>query len=274
MTLPYNKVSVLSDWTDLRDEMRTVYAHHAAHSETWPQGAEYRKDWEVVQCVRGLRAFGALGPKSRVLGVGAGHEHTLYYLTTVCGEVHATDLYESGGWPGWADRDMLVNPGAFAQTGATWEPQHLVVQHMDGRALRYPDGSFNGVFSSSSIEHFGSLDEIAGAASEMGRVLKPGGVLALTTEFRLGGRDGDGWPGVVLFNEDTLRQYLIEPSGCVLVDEPDYTVDKATLRTQQNLDWVIAIQSKGEITPTPHIVLEFGGFIFASVSVVLRKPKK
>ena len=43
--------------------------------------------------------------------------------------------------------------------------------------LRYPDDTFDGIFSSGSIEHFGDLQDVANAAYEMGRVLKPGGVL-------------------------------------------------------------------------------------------------
>ncbi len=61
------------------------------------------------------------------------------------------------------------------------------MQHIDGRWLRFPDETFDGIYSSGSIEHFGGLDFVANAAFEMGRVLKPGGVLTLSTEFKIAG---------------------------------------------------------------------------------------
>jgi hypothetical protein len=65
---------------------------------------------------------------------------------------------------------------------------------------------------------------------------------------------------------------VIEPSGCVLVDVPDYHMDAETLVTEQDLDWVIAIQKQGRITPTPHIVLRYGEYVFASFSLGMVKP--
>jgi SAM-dependent methyltransferase len=53
---------------------------------------------------------------------------------------------------------------------------------MDARALDFPDDSFDAVVSFSSIEHFGDADDIARAASEIGRVLRPGGYAFLVTE--------------------------------------------------------------------------------------------
>jgi SAM-dependent methyltransferase len=271
--LPYNKVANVSDWLALHNDMREVYSHHAANSPTWPAGGEYRKQWEVAMAYRALRDFGALGKKARILGVGAGKEITNYHLTNHCEQVFATDLYGVGGWPGWADQSMLTAPELGIEPEYDWNPQRLVVQHMDGTHLRYPDAFFNGIFSSSSIEHFGTLDDVARSAREMGRVLKPGGIIALSTEFRIGGINDNGWGNVIMFNAETLRQYIIEPSGCELVDEPDYSIDEETLRSEQNLDWVIEIQRQGIITPAPHVVLEYTGHIFTSVSVVLRKPK-
>src|SRR5204862_4394011 len=107
------------------------------------------------------------------------------------------DLYlEPGDWEQTAATSMLIDPGRHAVI--PWNPRRLVVQHMDARELRYEDESFDGIFSSSSIEHFGDHADVERAVSEMFRVLKPGGVLSLSTEFRLAG-DGPGLPNVLLF---------------------------------------------------------------------------
>jgi len=53
---------------------------------------------------------------------------------------------------------------------------------MDARRLEFPSESFDIAYSLSSIEHFGSPEEIARSAAEMGRVLKPGGTAVVVTE--------------------------------------------------------------------------------------------
>ena len=79
-----------------------------------------------------------------------------------------------------------------------WNPRRLVVQHMDALDLRYEDESFDGVFSGSSIEHFGGHAEAERSMDEMFRVLRPGGICAIATEFRLAG-PSPGLPGCLLF---------------------------------------------------------------------------
>jgi SAM-dependent methyltransferase len=265
----YNRTCRLADFAMLAADFCEVYPHEVAVHPDYPTGQEYRKSWEITQIVRGLRDFGALHPHARLLGVGAGHEWTIYYLTTRVEQVFATDLYLAPNfWDEFAPAEFMSNPGKYAPAGAAWNPQRLVVQHADGRALPYPDGFFDGVFSASSIEHFGTLDEITQAAREMGRVLKPGGVLALATEFKLGGPAGDGWGNVVVFDPETLHRHIIEPSGCEMVDAADYDTDDTTLATKQGLDWVVTTAHAGKVIPAPHIVLEHLDYIFTSASVV------
>ncbi len=43
--------------------------------------------------LRAFRDLGVLGPESDVLGVGAGAEATIFWLTNHCRRVFATDLY-------------------------------------------------------------------------------------------------------------------------------------------------------------------------------------
>ena len=63
-----------------------------------------------------------------------------------------------------------------------YREDRLTVEYADARSLPYPDESFDVVFSLSSIEHFGGPGDVARAAREMGRVLRPGGHAFVVTE--------------------------------------------------------------------------------------------
>ena len=66
---------------------------------------------------------------------------------------------------------MLTEPTSHRPPLMLFNRRRLVVQHMDALDLRYEDESFDGIFSCGSIEHFGSLENVAVAAGEMARVL-------------------------------------------------------------------------------------------------------
>ncbi len=100
---------------------------------------------------------------------------------------------------------MLRNPGST--WSAAWNPQRLVTQHMDALDLRYEDGSFDGAFSASSIEHFGTHENVRRSLEEAFRVLRPGGVYAVSTEFRISG-PGPGLPNTLIFDEEELRSII------------------------------------------------------------------
>lgn len=283
--LPFNKVCEIEDFSspDLVPVMREVCAYKMARlSDDFPKGVEHRKDWEVAMAVRSLQEFGALHPQARILGVGAGTEDTVFFLTRHTAQVFATDRYLSpGAWRPLAPLSMMVEPDLIAPFD--YDPNRLVVQHMDGRALRYPDDTFDGIFSSGSIEHFGGLVDVAAAAFEMGRVLKPGGILALSTEFRLSGPPGGvGWEGLTLvLSEENVRRYVVEASGLELVDDLRTEVSEATLTTPRDLTLVLTdhlqrVAAKGGVEEYaewdfPHLILVQGGYVFGSVHLTLRK---
>lgn len=258
----YNRVCNLEDWDDpaLRPFLDAVFPHGAN---------KHRKNWEIAQAVRALQDFGALGEGKRVLGVGAGTEPTIFYLARFA-DVVATDLYEAGGWEAFAPSAMLTTPERFAPF--EYPHERLTVQHMDARTLAFEDASFDGVFSCSSIEHFGTLQEIAQAAREIGRVLKPGGVAVLATEFQVGGEGRGGWPGVVVFNLETLCAAVVEPMGLEMVDPLDLTISEATRSTCIELSRYILTVRAQKPAPLPHVVVEHRGHEFTSVNLVLRKP--
>src|SRR5207248_5207432 len=80
-----------------------------------------------------------------------------------------------------ARRSMLADPAGHAPA-YPWREEALEVHDMDDRRLTFPDASFDAVFTVSSIEHFGTPRDIAQAAAEIGRVLKPGGHALIITE--------------------------------------------------------------------------------------------
>jgi SAM-dependent methyltransferase len=139
---------------------------------------------------------------------------------------------------------------------------------MDALSLRYEDNSFDGIFSSGSIEHFGTLDDITLAAQEMGRVLKPRGILTLATEFRIEGpADGLGIPGAVIFSPEMLLKTIVQPSGLELVDEPHFVTTPATRRLAYPL-----LEALSKRIRDPSVALEHDGYVWTSVVLCLRKP--
>ena len=288
-TLNFNKVCEIEDFRhdELVPLIRDLCRHKLAYfDDAFPVGHEYNKDWEVAMAVRALEQLGALRPDATILGVAAGKEDTLFYLTSRARQVFATDRYLApGAWGPLAPSVMMVAPERAAPYH--FDPRRLVVQHMDARLLNFPNDTFDGIFSSGSIEHFGELEDIAAAAYEMGRVLKPGGVLSISTVIKVEGPEGYGWPGLtVLMDAEQIERYIVEASGLDMVDELDLTISDATLATCQNL---VRCQEEREARilsggpkarffdfaqwEFPHLVLAHEGYVFDSIHLALKKPE-
>ena len=273
--LGYCKLCEIEDFRDpeLRETIREVFVPDREHfGKEFPKGREYRKYWEVAMTARAFRDLGVLGEEARVLGVGAGHEATIYWLTRQVGRVVATDLYEADD--AWSETDsgaaMLTDPGRFWD--GPWDPDHLEVRNMNALDLDFPDDSFDGVFSSSSIEHFGDFRDIRRSIEEIYRVLRPGGVAALATEFRIQG-PGHGWPGVYLFDEAALRaaifdRYWWDPATPLVT-----SLSEETQRSPIELQTALA-EPRAQVqvwNQYPHLVLRQGPNLFTSVHVAMVK---
>lgn len=264
--LPYSKLCELEDFMrpELQRHIREIMPGVCRDIPSYPRGREHRKLWEVAMAARTLTDLGVVRPDAEVLGVGAGDEATLYWLTTRVRRVFATDLYlDSGAWTKEASPVMLTDPGRNAP--CPWDRRRLVVQHMNALDLQYADDSFDGVFSSSSIEHFGSHGDVKQAAREMQRVLKPGGIATLSTEFRLRG-PRPGIPGVLMFDADELRELIIEAADWELVSDLSLEISSDTLATELGYADVLAGRDS-----LPHIVLCQGSRAWTSVHLALRK---
>ena len=226
-----------------------------------------RKYWEYALLTLFLEDAGLLGEETRILSVGAGHETVLFWLANRVAKVVATDIYGEGLFSGLeADRSMLNDPASFSRY--PYRESHLEVRHMDAKQLEFDEGSFDAVFSLSSIEHFGSWTDIRRSAAEMGRVLRPGGVAFVVTECFLGRSllspravqelgTKVGW-SIRIFTPSLLQSEIVEPSGLELVQplaaEPPDTGDN-----------VIELHGGGRITSTtgadyPHIAVRVQRF--------------
>lgn len=282
--VPLNAACLPSDFGPLTPWLRELFPWGTeVHGPGFPVGTEYRKHWEVAQAARTMAATGVLRPDAEVLGVGAGTEPTLFWLTNHVRRVFATDLYLAGEWEESASARMLTEPGT-AWDGP-WNPRRLVVQHMDALELQYEDDSFDAIFSSSSIEHFGTHDDVARSIREAHRVLKPGGVLTVSTELRLSG-PGPGLPNILLFDRDELARCVSdaapwEPVGPERTELPDPSI--AVDFADAAADVQAHVAEHGEIrwsrlhwSSYPQVALRHRDFdderVWTSVHLALRKP--
>ena len=208
----------------------------------------------------------------------------LFWLANRVAKVVATDIYGEGIFSGLeADRSMLSDPASFSPY--PYRESHLEVRHMDAKQLEFEDGSFDAVFSLSSIEHFGSWADIRRSAAEMGRVLRPGGAAFIVTECFLGrsmlapravqeSASKVAWP-IKIFTPVTLQSEIVEPSGLELVQP----LDAQAPDTGGN---VIELHGGGRITSTtgaeyPHIAVRVQRFgvrtrTWTSVALAMTKP--
>jgi SAM-dependent methyltransferase len=255
-----------------------------------------RKTWEMGMLSLFLRDAGHLADDAEVLAVGAGTEPVLFWLANRVGRVVATDIYGQGEFAGReAAGSMLDDPSAFAPF--PFREDRLEAHWMDARELDFPDGSFDAVYSLSSIEHFGSPADIARAAREIGRVLRPGGHAFVVTEcfVRRHPRDTAPYDFAVralslnrrntiatprrraalddVFSVRELRSRIVRPSGLRLMQPLDRSLAP---ETWENLARY-AEGSHDIVTPSgsfyPHILLQVSRSVFTSVALAMEKPR-
>ena len=259
-----------------------------------PRAHAERKVWEYALLTLFLRDVGRLHDGTHALAVGAGDERVLFWLANHLGRVVATDIYGEGEF---ADSEgavsMLEDPRSHAPF--PYREDRLEVMWMDGRELAFPDAGFDVVFSLSSLEHFGSGRDIARAAGEIGRVLRPGGHAFITTECYIAQSPWNSVPvdvtikllsagrlrsraglhrrgGVDVLNWREVRRQVIEASGLRLMQEPAFEI------SDRSFDNVIHARRDGRLEPAsgslwPQIVLRFRRSTWTSIALALEKPR-
>jgi SAM-dependent methyltransferase len=251
-----------------------------------------RKVWELAMLALFLRDAGRLHDGTEALAVGAGDERIVFWLANRVGRVVATDIYGAGAFAEReAEASMLAEPRGHAPF--PYREDRLEVRYMDGRTLEFPDASFDVVFSVSSIEHFGGPADIARAARELGRVLRPGGHAILITECFVHRHPFSAAPvdfalrlaslgrlrrratprrraGVDVLTARELERWIVRPSGLDLLQPLDRSMSGASYEN------VARLRPGREPEPAtgsfyPHVLLKFRGSVFTSVCLVMEK---
>ncbi len=218
-----------------------------------------RKAWEEATCLYGLEKLGVIRPDAEIISIGAGMEHSLFWLANRVRRVVATDMYG----PEWGfaadDLDELARQSA----PFPYAEDHLVVRRMSGADLAFEAGTFDAAYTLSSIEHFGGHDVARRAVMEMGRVLRPGGVACVVTELLL-----TTLPRPERFTTRELREYLIDGVGMDLIEEEiDLRISESLLAHPINRHY------ETDLSISPHIVLiDADGHVWTSVVLFFRKP--
>jgi SAM-dependent methyltransferase len=260
-----NRLCCMEDWEN--SEIKEALAELQKLSS---EGLIHRKDWEWALGIIAMRRFGKLNEKSTAIGVGSGREAILYYLANKVKHVYATDLYKVRTWMEAAPSDFPENPKKYAPF--PYKEDALTVLRMDGTKLEFPSESFDIAFSFSSIEHFGGKNHSGALRSvkEMERVLKPGGLAVITTEYIINDKEHPEF-----FNKRTIYSDLIDKLERLKLVEPlDLRI------TTKTLDTVIDYPSIGvswnninnDYKRThPHIVLRIKNILFTSIMLVFQK---
>ncbi|MBC8167740.1 MAG: methyltransferase domain-containing protein [Bryobacteraceae bacterium] len=267
-----NKLCELEDFQQpaIIESIRQLEADHVIHIPDYPAGREHRKSWEYAQLMCGAEQLGVLGPDAFVLAVAAGHERPVFALTQKARLVFATDIYGSGDFSsGEAAGNVLINPDKFATI--PYNRNRLVVQYMDACDIRHEAGTFDLVFSLSSIEHFGAVTGAYLALCEMARVCKSGGIVMITTECIVNDLRRPEIGGLHLFSEQELVDLVHSIKDLEPVEPVSFELSAATKSHVQNLEQVVADVHLRQHVDYPHIVLEIGNCFFTSVSIFLRK---
>lgn len=218
----------------------------------------HRKSYELTQLLFGLTRLGRCREDASVISIGAGHEPVLYWLANRVQSVVATDLYE-GKWQSDGAREgdagVLEAPEDYAPFA--YRRDRLSFKRMDGRRLAFADATFDVAYSLSSIEHFGGVAGARAAIDEMARVVKPGGLVVVATEYILSGpAHAEAFQRHdvhTLFDRPRLR--LVEP-----IDE----------RVYQRYEYV-AVDLRRNPHQTPHMVVRDGDTVFTSVMAFFEK---
>ncbi len=160
---------------------------------------------------------------ARLLDVGSPKDFPILLARSRSYAIEASDILESAVWLGKRYAIALGSDGIG--------PGKVRFDIQDGRALTHPDNSFDAAFSISVLEHIPEPGDER-ALSEMIRVVKPGGLVVVTTPFDRKFRETfvdrpvyerQQVAGKPVFFErhydmETLTKRFLRPRGAVVAD--------------------------------------------------------
>ena len=239
-------------------------------------GHIHRKDWEWAMGVIAMQRFGKLNRNNTALGIGAGRELVLFYLTNYLGHLYASDLYSRKEWEDFAPSDFLENPNKYSPF--PYDQTALTVLRMDGTNLEFPSDIFDIVFSFSSIEHFGGANHSGALKSlkEMERVLKPGGIAIVATEYIINNKDPPDLSNQ-FYNEHTIYSHLIDQLDMMKIVEPvdltisPRTLDEGIIDASDAVAWDTSRVDDAFKQANPYVVIKLGSMLVTSIMLVFQK---
>jgi SAM-dependent methyltransferase len=279
-----NRLCYVEDWenSEIKEalfEIQKVSTPAFINRKNWEltlsigrAGFIHRKDWEWALGIVAMQRFGKLNKKSTAIGVGCGTEPIPFYLANKLNHVYATDLYEGNeDWKKAAPADFPENPKKYA--AFPYKEDALKVLRMNGTKLEFPSESFDIAFSFSSIEHFGGKNHSGALSSlrEMERVLKPGGLAVISTEYILNDKEH-----YEFFNRRTIYSNLIDKLEMLqLVESLDLRITTNTLDTIMDVCDAVKWDTNkfdDEYKKThPLILLRARNILFTSMMLVFQK---
>lgn len=226
-------------------------------------GEIYRKGWEWTHCIYGLKTLGILKPGNNALGVGVGRESVIYYLADHIAHVTATDLYGKDGWinEGGKEADLALLKESKSYCPETVDFSRIKFENQNGINLTYGNDQFDFAWSLSSIEHFGGHDAARKALQEMARVVRPGGIVAIATEFLL----LEEYTHPEYFTRSEIINELIKPCKNLELVGP---INFHSLPYEYILDSVVC--PTGVDRRRRHVVLNDGAIQWTSIMLFLR----
>ncbi len=277
-----NKICCIEDWENhevkeiILNLQDITYYNKCQGILARKPGQIHRKDWEWALGIIAMKRFGKLNNKNTALGIGAGRELILFYLTNYLDHLYATDLYSRKEWENFAPVDFLDNPSKYAPF--PYDQSALTVLRMDGTKLEFPSDSFDIVFSFSSIEHFGGANHSGALKSlkEMERVLKPGGIAIVATEYIINNKDPPDLTNQ-FYNERTIYSHLIDRLDIMKPVEPvdltisPKTLDRGVIDSFDAVDWDTSRVDDDFKQVNPYVVIKLGNMLVTSIMLVFQK---
>jgi SAM-dependent methyltransferase len=264
MAFPLSKVANIADFKN--EAFKSIFFKYNLNPQNL-NNLQFlnRKTWEIAMAIYSFDYFNLLDNTKEFLGIGAGKEETISILSNYAKRVFATDIYlDQGGWSEWHDKQVLID--ARPEMGERYNHRRVVWQHVNGCELPYEDNSFDGIFSCSSIEHFGNEKEIRQAIEEAYRVLKPGGIAAISSEYKILG-EGDGFDNIQLFDRKRLERVWLDGLGWDALDFLDEKIDDTNF-----IDFnKYIVNNNYQKNAHPHIKLISKNYQWTSVHLTFQK---
>jgi SAM-dependent methyltransferase len=278
------KFSKVIDIEDFASEELIPYLRAIAEEEKEIFGIEKpiiipdSKNWETAMALYSFDQNHLLKQGKVFAGIGAGTERLTEFLANQGSIVFPVDRYlESTPWSDVAPGGYMVSASNYCYKHTNI--QNIIPVHSDARVLNLPSNFFDGIYSSGSIEHFGSLNAVEAAASEIARILKPGGIASISTEFRLDGPDQMPWfdDNCILFTPELIKKHIVQASGLTPIGIPENRPSAKTFGTRKILvDFLSSAKNvktlQDKLDAYPNLVLFHDGFLFCSVHILLQKP--